>query len=75
MAFTSWSALKTAVLNDLADGNVLTKSYSISGRSHTFRDLSEVAKFISFCDQQIAAESGDGDSVFFYPKFMRPSKW
>ena len=55
--FTTWSTLKTDILNDLSNGSVLTKSYSIGGRNHTFRDLREVMDFIKFIDEQINAEN------------------
>ena len=56
MAFTTWSALKTSILDDIASGSVLTKSYSIANRTRTFRDMSEVVSFLKFCDEQILAE-------------------
>ena len=59
MAFTTWSALKTGILDDLADGSALTKSYSIEGRSRSFHSLKEVQDFLQFCDMKILAESGE----------------
>jgi len=56
MAFTTWSALKTSILDDIASGSVLTQSYSIAGRSRYFRTMTEVVDFLKFCDTQIAAE-------------------
>ncbi len=58
MAFTTWTALKTAILNAIADGSVLTSSYTINGRTITFRALKEATDFIAFIDQQIASEAG-----------------
>ena len=60
MAFTTWAALRTAILDDLADNpkQVLTKSYAIDGQSRSFQSLKEVEDFIGFCDRMIARESG-----------------
>jgi gamma-glutamylcysteine synthetase len=56
MAFTTWQALKTSILDDIASGSVLTKSYGIANRSQTFRDMGDVISFLKFCDEQILAE-------------------
>lgn len=69
MSFSSWSALRTAVLDDLANGKVLVGGYSIGGRSISFKSLAEVQNFIVFCDLQIKAEAGGATS---YAKFERP---
>lgn len=69
MAFSTWSALKTAILDDLANGSVLTKSYTIEGRRREFQDLRQVAEFIQFCDMQIMAASGDREN---FVTFARP---
>ena len=58
MAFTNWLALKTAILNAISDGSVLTSSYTINGRTINFRSLKEVTDFIVFIDKQITAEAG-----------------
>jgi len=68
-AFTSWSVLKTAVLDALMAGNIFAGSYSIGGRSISFRSLREVQDFLSFCDMQISAEAGGATA---YAKFERP---
>lgn len=57
--FTTWSALKTAILNDLSNGSALTKSYSIKGRARSFQDLDQVRKFLELCDMEIMAAEGD----------------
>ncbi len=69
MAFIDWSSLKTAILNDIADGSILTKAYSIGNRSRTFRDLSDVMEFLRFIDMQIGAVSGGKTA---YASFKRP---
>lgn len=71
MAFTTWSALKTAILDGIANGDVLTASYAINGRSHTFRNLDEVSRFLQFCDLQIIAEGG---ARVNYVAFGRPEE-
>lgn len=70
MAFSSWANLKTQILDALADGSILTGSYTIQGRTHQFRSLKEVAEMINFCDLQIAASSS-GD-LTSYAEFKRP---
>jgi len=72
MAFTTWAALKTSILNDMADGSVLTKGYGVEGRSRTFQDLGEVQKFLQFCDMQIMAEGGDNSRTSLV-EFARPT--
>lgn len=68
MAFTSFSALRTTILDDLASGKILTSGYSIGGRSISFRSIKEVTDYIGFLDMQIKA----GDSGTAYAKFERP---
>jgi hypothetical protein len=53
MAFTTWQALKTSILDDIADGSILTKSYSIGTRTRVFQSMAEVIEFLKFCDDQI----------------------
>jgi len=72
MAFTSWTALRTAILDALADGSILTGSYTIQGRTHTFRTFKEVSEMIQFCDMQIAA--GNGGPLMSYAQFDRPNE-
>jgi len=57
MAFTTWTALKTQILDDIAAGSILTRSYSIGTRSRTFTSMAEVIDFIKFCDYQITCET------------------
>ncbi len=70
MAFTTWTALKTAILDDLQNGSVLTKSYAVDGRRREFQDLRQVQEFLAYCDQQILAESGGRCN---FAKFVRPT--
>lgn len=57
MAFTSWAALKAAILDDMASGSILTQSYSFGNRSRSFRNMAEVIEFLKYCDYQIEVES------------------
>lgn len=57
MAFTTWAALKTQILDDIAAGSVLSRSYSIGSRTRTFASMTEIIEFLKFCDYQIACET------------------
>ena len=69
MPFTTWSALKTTILNDIADNSFRTKSYSINGRSHAFQDMREVREFLQLCDQMTMAGTGVRENLV---TFKRP---
>ncbi len=71
MAFTTWTALKAAILDAVADGSILTKSYSVEGRTHVMRDASDIKALLQMCDEQIAAE-GSGFTTNL-ATFERPS--
>lgn len=62
MAFVSWAtelvAAKEAFSAWLAAGSPGTKSYTVMGRSHTFRDVSDWEKLFQFLNNRIAEESG-----------------
>ena len=58
MAFTSYTALRTAVLDAIADGSILTSGYSFMGRQHTFRSLDEATKLVDWLEQKIGEEAG-----------------
>ena len=67
MAFTTWSALRTAILDDIAANpeKVLNKSYTTpGGTSVTFRDLREVMEFIREIDAEISSASDGIPSTF-----------
>jgi len=57
MAFSTWSALKTSILDDIANGSILTKSYAIANRTRTFKDMADVVIFLKYIDEQILYES------------------
>lgn len=71
IAFTSFSALRTQLLDDLAAGKVLTSAYSIGGRSISFRSLKEVTDYLATLDVLIKAEGGGGYSYAAFKE--RPS--
>jgi len=70
--FTTWAALKTAILNDLSNGSVLTQSYSIEGRSRRFHSLMDVKDFLMLCDIMTMAADAE-DRKFTHVQFERPS--
>lgn len=60
MAFSSWSALKTALQDQLADNpaKLLNQSYRAPGGTQvTFRSLKEVMDFIRKIDEEIDSGS------------------
>ena len=57
--FSSWSALKTQLLNELVSTNLPTQEYILpSGQRRTMRSISEIKKLISLCDVMIQATAG-----------------
>lgn len=58
MAFTTWSALKTRMLDDLASGKWMLKSYTIDGVSRTFVSIDEFMKVLEYAERKAAQESG-----------------
>lgn len=69
MAFTSWSALKTQILDAIADGDILTSEYSIGGRTQRFRSMDEVEKILNLCDRMLGSENG---GMTAYANFKDP---
>lgn len=57
MAFTTWAALKTIMLDDLASGGWRTKSYMIGDMSRTFRDFSDFKAMLEYVETRAALES------------------
>jgi len=60
MAFTSWSALRQLVLDDLAANpqRAMVKEYTTpSGASVTSRDFSDFAGFLKYVDEQYGQET------------------
>ena len=65
MAFTTWTVLRTAILDSLADGSWKTQSYQALGRSIRFTSLAEVMEFLDYVDKKIAEASLTGGSRNF----------
>lgn len=57
MAFTTWSALKTLMLNDLASGSWKTKSYTIGDMTRTFRDFADFKQVLDYVENKALAET------------------
>ena len=59
--FTTWSALRTAFLNEWSNTPTAprVKSYSLTGgHGVTMRDFSDFNSFLEYIDLQISIESG-----------------
>lgn len=70
--FSTWSALKTQLLNDLVSRNFATEEYvTPAGVRVKARSLIEIQRFIEFCDVMIAVEAGDS-SMTAYAQFDKP---
>ncbi len=68
--FTTWSALKTQILNDFSNRNTMIVEYRTPlGTTVKVRTIAELKEAISLCDEMIAAETGDLDT---YAQFDRP---
>ena len=57
MSFTTWTALKTQMEQDLASGQHLTQSYTVDGVQRTFRAFADWRAFYGFVSAKAAAES------------------
>lgn len=57
MAFTTWAALETLMLDDLAAMNWGTKSYVIGTRTVVFRDLNEFTNMLKYVHERAQNES------------------
>jgi len=58
MAFTTWAALKSKLLDDLESGAWKYKSYSIGGRTTTYSSFSEFKELLDFVEKKAAEEAG-----------------
>ena len=57
--FTTWSDLETQLLNDLADGAWRrTQSYTLAGRSVTYRSFLEFQQILAMVKKEAALERG-----------------
>ena len=55
--FTTWSALKTQMEQDLASGQFLSQSYTVDGVARVFRTFDDWNKFYGFVCGKAAAET------------------
>lgn len=55
--FTTWSALKTQLLNDFARGAHMQKSYTCGDTTVEFRNFGEFRDMLAFVEARAAAES------------------
>lgn len=57
--FTSWAALREQLLDDLASGAWRTlASYSMSGRTFTYRSLADFRELLAFVEAEMVKETG-----------------
>lgn len=71
MAFSSWSALKTAILDAIADhvaGKPCTGEYEIDGQRMRYRSFDELQRLYEFAHKQAAREARPRPS---YGRFRR----
>jgi hypothetical protein len=76
MAFTTWSALRTAIKDAIADyianGGPVTGAYSINGRSLTYRSIDDLEKLLKLTYTMEAIDSaGDQSTRVSYGRYRR----
>ena len=59
MAFTTWTALKRDMEDDMSSGNWRVKSYELREQSKTFRNWGECVYFYKFVCHNAQAEVGN----------------
>jgi len=70
VAFTTWSAYRTALLDAMASGTYLHTSYTTpAGTSVSFRTLKELEKHLEFVDRMIAIDEGETGGTVTYADF------
>lgn len=57
MAYTTWTALKTKMEQDLESGQILSQSYTVDGTTRTFRSFADWQAFYGFVCKKAAGES------------------
>ncbi len=55
--FTTWTALRTQLLDDFAKGLHSRKSYTCGDTTVVFRDFREFSEMLAFVENRAAAES------------------
>jgi len=72
MAFTTWEALKTSILDAMADsilGSPCTGEYEINGRKMKYRSYEELQRLYEWVKIQSARASGPRRSFGRYRRF------
>ena len=57
MAFTDWNTLYGQLKDDLASGSWKRKSYRLSDREVTYRDIDEFLEFFRFVEERAKKET------------------
>jgi hypothetical protein len=57
-AFTTWAALKTQMLNDMASGSWRTESYQIGDMNKKFRSFADFKEALGYVTDMAAVEAG-----------------
>lgn len=65
--FTSWSALRTSLLDALATNPLILigQSFLIAGRTIALRSIPDIEALLALCDRMIAEESRGSSAPFF----------
>lgn len=75
MAFTTWSALRTAIKDAIADyvaGSPITGSYTINGRTMTYRSIDDLKNLLDLCDiMESRDNAGTPSSMVSYGRHRR----
>ena len=58
MAFTDWAALKTQMLNDLADSKWNVSEYTVDGKTTKYRSFDEFRSALDYVIVKAAESSG-----------------
>uniref|UniRef100_A0A6M3K1Y3 Uncharacterized protein n=1 Tax=viral metagenome TaxID=1070528 RepID=A0A6M3K1Y3_9ZZZZ len=73
-SFTTWTALRTAVLDAIADyvaGAPLTGEYTIMGRTMKYRSIEELQRLYEFADKMMQSENITASSRVSHGRFRR----
>ena len=74
MAFTTWTALKTELLDDLQSGKWKIKSYSIGEFARTFASVDDFLKMLHYVTTQASTEAS-GTSGRTYARPVSGGEW
>jgi hypothetical protein len=58
MAFTTWAALETAMLNDLATGSWRVEEYAVGEQKKRFKSFDEFKKVLTYVQHMAALDAG-----------------